>query len=133
LAGRSDLSEAECTELLIRIFEHLRTIGMERKRPEVGSGYCWKPVYYSMLKGSLCTFAWLPPVYVPGCTHSALPVLFPLYCSTVSGRPKCTAFLPCSHTSCRWFVLLLRAVHPAGTQQRHPHPVPCSRWPSQPL
>jgi hypothetical protein len=34
LAGRSDLSEDECTELLIRVFEHLRSIGMD-PRPEV--------------------------------------------------------------------------------------------------
>lgn len=35
LAGRSDLTEDECTELLIRVFEHLRAIGMD-PRPEVG-------------------------------------------------------------------------------------------------
>jgi hypothetical protein len=34
LAGRSDLTEDECTELLIRVFEHLRAIGMD-PRPEV--------------------------------------------------------------------------------------------------
>lgn len=36
LAGRSDLTEDECTELLIRVFEHLRAIGMD-PRPEVRS------------------------------------------------------------------------------------------------
>jgi hypothetical protein len=34
LAGRSDLLEEECTELLIRVFEHLRVISVD-KRPEV--------------------------------------------------------------------------------------------------
>jgi hypothetical protein len=36
LAGRSDLSEGECTELLLRLFTHLRIISMD-PRPEVGA------------------------------------------------------------------------------------------------
>lgn len=37
LAGRNDLSEGECTELLLRLFTHLRKISMD-PRPEVRSG-----------------------------------------------------------------------------------------------
>lgn len=35
VAGRSDLSEAECVELLLKLFTHLRKISMDT-RPEVG-------------------------------------------------------------------------------------------------
>lgn len=35
VAGRSDLSEAECVELLLKLFTHLRKISMD-PRPEVG-------------------------------------------------------------------------------------------------
>jgi hypothetical protein len=60
LAGRSDLSEAECTELLIRIFEHLRTIGME-KRPEVSTASC-QTCSLKHAVGLLCA-----PVICPAC------------------------------------------------------------------
>jgi hypothetical protein len=35
VAGRNDLSEAECVELLLKLFTHLRKISMDA-RPEVG-------------------------------------------------------------------------------------------------
>lgn len=40
LAGRSDLSEDECTELLLKLFKHLRKISMDL-RPEVSLCSCW--------------------------------------------------------------------------------------------
>lgn len=51
IAGRSDLSEEECTELLIKIFEHLRFISVD-VRPEVRAS-----VYHTRVWGGVCVEA----------------------------------------------------------------------------
>lgn len=106
LAGRSDLTEDECTELLIRVFEHLRAIGMD-PRPEVGSlptvnglmvllcvsvcRVCIWPWTACLKLDMPCLTSWQPhrhrellgtvsPASVPTCAAAGLPALCCAHC-----------------------------------------------------
>lgn len=92
LAGRSDLTEDECTELLIRVFEHLRAIGMD-PRPEVGS--------LPTVNG-LVVLLWLRVCLSP--VHLALNGLLDLLAATqrVAGCCQHRAGPQCADLCCCW-------------------------------